>query len=199
MQSGIVPWKGQPVRQTEPTDDCRCGAVGGITGGQPTIHETLIIGQRAPACASLRFAASSSDDDQGMDITECVKRNNSAPAQYDSKSCCTAQIRAFSICVACQCACRIVLSLVRCGSADSDKFRIATRFARSRCWAQESGKVRVLAGNLLIQADHDRRPGRFAGQFASSKKILRHVQKVIFSMDKRFERGDAAVRKGIES
>jgi hypothetical protein len=31
------------------------------------------------------------------------------------------------------------------------------------------------------------------------KKILRDVQKVIFSMDKRFERGDAAVRKGIES
>jgi hypothetical protein len=130
MQSGIVPWKGQPVRQTDATDDCRCGAVGGITGGQPTIHETLIIDQRALAFASLRFAASSSDDDQGMDITECVKRNNSAPAQYDSKSCCTAQIRAFSSFVACWSGCKFVPNPIRCDSADGDEFRIATRFAR---------------------------------------------------------------------
>ncbi|WP_310535192.1 hypothetical protein [Novosphingobium sp.] len=130
MQSGIVPWKGQPIRQTGTTGDCRCGAVGGITGGQPTIHETLIIGQRAPAYASLRFAASSSDDDQGMDITECVKRNNSAPAQYDSKSCCSAQIRAFSSFATCHSGCEFVLSRVCCDPRNRDKFRIATRFAQ---------------------------------------------------------------------
>jgi len=35
-----------------------------------------------------RFAA---DEHYGMDITEIVKRNNSAPAQYDWKSCGIAQ------------------------------------------------------------------------------------------------------------
>jgi hypothetical protein len=40
----------------------------------------------------------SDDAHYGMDITQCVKRNNIALAQYEEIPCCTAQKPAFPAC-----------------------------------------------------------------------------------------------------